>query len=169
MCIRDSLQPFGRLPPRVSLADEVDDAGIVLEPGTSVGVRATPPPVLKPVPQRLGLEYTTEEGGDESIRPVAEVGVGDVRVLNESPSSARWGVLVACRHQVEEAVPVGVGGKEREEERGAALGGKVSWSSCCLAYQYGLDPVMLAPYRHCLLYTSPSPRDATLSRMPSSA
>ena len=24
-------------------------------------------------------------------------------------------------------------------------------------------------YRHCLLYTSPSPRDATLSRMPSSA
>ena len=25
------------------------------------------------------------------------------------------------------------------------------------------------PYRPCLLYTSPSPRDATLSRMPSSA
>ena len=25
------------------------------------------------------------------------------------------------------------------------------------------------PYQHCLLYTSPSPRDATLSRMPSSA
>ena len=25
------------------------------------------------------------------------------------------------------------------------------------------------PYRHCLLYTSPSPRDATLYRMPSSA
>ena len=71
-----------------------------------------------------------------------------MRVVNERPSSARWGVLVACGHQVEEAVPVGVGGKEREEERGAALGGKVSWSSCCLAYQYGLDPVMLAPYRH---------------------
>ena len=27
----------------------------------------------------------------------------------------------------------------------------------------------LAPFRICLLYTSPSPRDATLSRMPSSA
>ena len=26
-----------------------------------------------------------------------------------------------------------------------------------------------AKFRHCLLYTSPSPRDATLSRMPSSA
>ena len=66
---RGRLQPFGRLPPRVSLADEVDDAGIVLEPGTSVGVRATRLLVLKPVPQRLGLEYTTEECGGESIRP----------------------------------------------------------------------------------------------------
>ena len=28
---------------------------------------------------------------------------------------------------------------------------------------------VLVPYPHCLLYTSPSPRDATLSRMPSSA
>ena len=28
---------------------------------------------------------------------------------------------------------------------------------------------LLAPYLNCLLYTSPSPRDATLSRMPSSA
>ena len=27
----------------------------------------------------------------------------------------------------------------------------------------------LATGKHCLLYTSPSPRDATLSRMPSSA
>ena len=26
-----------------------------------------------------------------------------------------------------------------------------------------------ASHQHCLLYTSPSPRDATLSRMPSSA
>ena len=28
---------------------------------------------------------------------------------------------------------------------------------------------MIAKYQDCLLYTSPSPRDATLSRMPSSA
>ena len=33
----------------------------------------------------------------------------------------------------------------------------------------GLAKAMAARYRHCLLYTSPSPRDATLSRMPSSA
>ena len=34
--------------------------------------------------------------------------------------------------------------------------------------QYGL-PVSKVLYQGCLLYTSPSPRDATLSRMPSSA
>ena len=32
-----------------------------------------------------------------------------------------------------------------------------------------LEPRRLASYSSCLLYTSPSPRDATLSRMPSSA
>ena len=32
-----------------------------------------------------------------------------------------------------------------------------------------LHQVMGVPYMDCLLYTSPSPRDATLSRMPSSA
>ena len=33
----------------------------------------------------------------------------------------------------------------------------------------GLLEWLRIPYTHCLLYTSPSPRDATLSRMPSSA
>ena len=32
-----------------------------------------------------------------------------------------------------------------------------------------LREIELGGERHCLLYTSPSPRDATLSRMPSSA
>ena len=32
-----------------------------------------------------------------------------------------------------------------------------------------LTPIVEQRYRACLLYTSPSPRDATLSRMPSSA
>ena len=31
------------------------------------------------------------------------------------------------------------------------------------------SPLIIVPYDFCLLYTSPSPRDATLSRMPSSA
>ena len=34
---------------------------------------------------------------------------------------------------------------------------------------YMVWPVVPYHYRRCLLYTSPSPRDATLSRMPSSA
>ena len=34
---------------------------------------------------------------------------------------------------------------------------------------YGEDPTQLVSAVICLLYTSPSPRDATLSRMPSSA
>ena len=34
---------------------------------------------------------------------------------------------------------------------------------------YSDDSVAIDPEKGCLLYTSPSPRDATLSRMPSSA
>ena len=37
------------------------------------------------------------------------------------------------------------------------------------AYQIGDDNDPLKPYLDCLLYTSPSPRDRTRSRMPSSA
>ena len=35
--------------------------------------------------------------------------------------------------------------------------------------QFLLDATFLGKYRDCLLYTSPSPRDRTRSRMPSSA
>ena len=38
-----------------------------------------------------------------------------------------------------------------------------------LAKTMGKDAVVAALSMDCLLYTSPSPRDATLSRMPSSA
>ena len=34
---------------------------------------------------------------------------------------------------------------------------------------YAVTPLITVPLQACLLYTSPSPRDATLSRMPSSA
>ena len=37
------------------------------------------------------------------------------------------------------------------------------------AYMWFRDVVIEAEHQGCLLYTSPSPRDATLSRMPSSA
>ena len=35
--------------------------------------------------------------------------------------------------------------------------------------KYKVEDLWLAWYRHCLLYTSPSPRDLSTSRMPSSA
>ena len=38
-----------------------------------------------------------------------------------------------------------------------------------LAPTYAHDPHFRGRFESCLLYTSPSPRDATLSRMPSSA
>ena len=40
---------------------------------------------------------------------------------------------------------------------------------CPLLKKAGLDASQLKSYRPCLLYTSPSPRDRTRSRMPSSA
>ena len=35
--------------------------------------------------------------------------------------------------------------------------------------EYAQNDLLVIQYSSCLLYTSPSPRDATLSRMPSSA
>ena len=45
------------------------------------------------------------------------------------------------------------------------------WAGFALAYLAGVDKVAFQQklFGICLLYTSPSPRDATLSRMPSSA
>ena len=38
-----------------------------------------------------------------------------------------------------------------------------------LSFRINSNQLIKGPYTTCLLYTSPSPRDATLSRMPSSA
>ena len=45
-------------------------------------------------------------------------------------------------------------------------GGSIRMAASSKALDDGLEPAYIM---HCLLYTSPSPRDATLSRMPSSA
>ena len=44
--------------------------------------------------------------------------------------------------------------------------GKTKKYAALYGYHEAVDPTQIP---HCLLYTSPSPRDATLSRMPSSA
>ena len=47
----------------------------------------------------------------------------------------------------------------------------LAWGDQCDAWRESIDDASLeaTDYEDCLLYTSPSPRDATLSRMPSSA
>ena len=44
---------------------------------------------------------------------------------------------------------------------------EVTWEPLALVRKD--DPITTAKYAHCLLYTSPSPRDLSTSRMPSSA
>ena len=68
-----------------------------------------------------------------------------------------------------------------DEAGKAYIDGIASWYTCMYGHcnefitdrvsqQLGkLDHVVFSGFTHCLLYTSPSPRDATLSRMPSSA
>ena len=58
---------------------------------------------------------------------------------------------VICTASVEEKVPIWLRGKQR------------GW----ITAEYGMIP--RATHSSCLLYTSPSPRDGLLSRMPSSA
>jgi len=58
------------------------------------------------------------------------------------------------------------------EDSQAAINAHIPGDQCVtLAYPYcsPSDQTLTAQYYICLLYTSPSPRDATLSRMPSSA
>ena len=55
------------------------------------------------------------------------------------------------------------------EEKRAGMLGKWKEKFAYKATYQTLIEVLLAIGKSCLLYTSPSPRDATLSRMPSSA
>ena len=49
-----------------------------------------------------------------------------------------------------------------------ALGKDISFEFLFIPAGYDINQYLI-DYNNCLLYTSPSPRDATLSRMPSSA
>ena len=52
---------------------------------------------------------------------------------------------------------------------GTGIGGDVHWHDLEIVPNESGQPVMVKHPKHCLLYTSPSPRDGLLSRMPSSA
>ena len=51
----------------------------------------------------------------------------------------------------------------------AIVTNKESKKAAFRSYMKGFVAPAVGQYNNCLLYTSPSPRDATLSRMPSSA
>ena len=59
--------------------------------------------------------------------------------------------------------------QERMEKSLVALKGQFSKIRTGRAHPSLLDGIMVPYYGVCLLYTSPSPRDGLLSRMPSSA
>ena len=105
--------------------------------------------------------------------------VGDVitftiTVSNEGPNDAT-GI------SVEDNVPNGYSAIENISGTGAASGSVITWTGLDIAagssvdltfdvtVEAPLDGVDFDNVADCLLYTSPSPRDATLSRMPSSA
>ena len=68
------------------------------------------------------------------------------------------------------AVPAGSGEKQFQSVEGTAKSVIFIFLPGGMAQQESFDPKPHAPLEYrCLLYTSPSPRDATLSRMPSSA
>ena len=82
--------------------------------------------------------------------------LGDQRVLPIYIMSGLFGGLVYILHDL--YLPGGTGGHAYALGASAAVMA-VIWSAAMTSPDYNI----------CLLYTSPSPRDATLSRMPSSA
>ena len=77
-------------------------------------------------------------------------------------SAPRWRGVFCARNERESAAPTRRAARRRLTER----------SADCGAPEAALPRARVAEQRRapsCLLYTSPSPRDATLSRMPSSA
>ena len=105
------------------------------------------------------------------------------KALHESLCSMYW--LLRCavwratdvcrglrRAKTIRAAPVGTVGDAEESDLplGKAFNSLRRNRALVIAFDLGpLEWLPLGPYDGCLLYTSPSPRDATLSRMPSSA
>ena len=94
--------------------------------------------------------------------------VGDI-TLNQSIDTLDWAQVeqnqVRCPHQAIASEMKAL--IEETKKKGDTIGGRISCfiSGCPV----GLGEPVFDKLHACLLYTSPSPRDATLSRMPSSA
>ena len=118
--------------------------------------------------ERSGAPFRQPEWSALALMEAPET----VRKAHESFIAAGADVLIANTYAV---APFHLG-DDRFAERGAelaALAGQLARSAADDAARpirvAGSIPPMFGSYEPCLLYTSPSPRDATLSRMPSSA
>ena len=113
------------------------------------------------------LEITEANGGTVSIVNVGPasndavikkglaIGAKDAVRIDAEPSSSLFVAKQIAAYAKSEAYDIILTGKESIDYNGSLVGGMIA-------------ELLNLPYI-CLLYTSPSPRDATLSRMPSSA
>ena len=133
--------------------------------------------------------WATREFASHGVRPTPDVvqalldGVGsDLRELASAISQLVFDTGGNVTREAVHQYYVGVAEVANWDIADAAVAGKVeaAVSTCRRALQLGASPVAIASalankvgniarLYSCLLYTSPSPRDATLSRMPSSA
>ena len=126
-------------------------------------------------------EYVVSQSGDRTARVFASRGMG----ASHQMLSARWCKHLACQKVLksteETPDPASVKGENKtavgndagvekppraplfHDDTMGSFFRRPAWSPC------GSFLAVPAGVYRCLLYTSPSPRDATLSRMPSSA
>ena len=114
-----------------------------------------------PGPEEMRMDVYEPAGDDLTERPVVIITHrGDFlpAVVNQQPYGFKgdFAVVELCRSLARRGfVAVGMNHRIGWNPFGSSLEKK--------------STILQASYRACLLYTSPSPRDATLSRMPSSA
>ena len=111
-----------------------------------------------------------------SDRSITITGVGRLRIDNGFQTPEIWRLAPAPAQDGSDvfSAAVELRGSPDIKLPGAAgmiFGGTISNSGCAcgLALKTGGRLYLRAPNTYCLLYTSPSPRDRTRSRMPSSA
>ena len=151
MCIRDSVKT---LVSGDSTPDEGDTVSFQIEVTNDGAAQATSVTLTDLLP--AGLTATANNGlvSQGSYDPVT--GIWTVGTMPNGSTATLT---------LEGTVDVGEGGNTITNVTTAAMGDQLDPSTL----GDDLDEAVVVDPNACLLYTSPSPRDATLSRMPSSA
>ena len=133
--------------------------------------------IFKKLDTNVLFSYEKFKDGEEIIagETIVNVECGVIQLLEGERSALnilQWlsGIATLTHNYVKKVAPVKVldtrkttPGLRVFEKYAVACGGAIN-------HRFGLyDQVLIKDNHICLLYTSPSPRDATLSRMPSSA